>query len=112
MVVYVTVQMQIDMDTPDVLDPTPGTPEESAMLSAVQEAVAEAVQFVVLPDGHTVTLQYRREGPSLGILFDKPQEVHCWNNECIGMDPAPSVNRRLHVRLADQLMIPLVLEGR
>ena len=66
---------------------------------------------VILPDGHAVVLQYRREGPSLDILFDAPQAVHNWNNnEVDSMSPAPTLNRQRHVHLADQLMIPLRLE--
>lgn len=65
---------------------------------------------IVLPGGHTVTLQYRREGPSLDILFEDPQTVHNWNNETEDMSPAPTVNRKKHVHMADQLMIPLRLE--
>jgi len=66
---------------------------------------------VVLPDGNSVVLQYRREGPSLDILFDAPQAVHNLNNNKVdSMSPAPTLNHKRHVHLADQLMIPLRLE--
>lgn len=65
---------------------------------------------IVLPDGHVVTLQYRREGPSLDILFDAPQHVHVWNNEVGSMAMAPHIRGNKAGHIADQLVIPLVLE--
>lgn len=67
---------------------------------------------IVLPDGHVVELQYRKEGPSLDILFDEPQHVHNWNNETESMSPAPTINNKKYIHKADQLMIPLVLEDK
>jgi len=65
---------------------------------------------IVLPDGQTITLQYRTEEPSLDVVFMQRQVVNCWANDTAPMSPAPGVRGKPHIRLADQLVIPLTLE--
>ena len=61
---------------------------------------------IVLPGNREVTLQYRSEGPSLDILFPEPWPVNNWEGS--DMKPAKSINKRSqHIRIADQLCIPL-----
>ena len=60
---------------------------------------------VMLPNGDIIDIQWRIESPSIDIIFPKPVAVNNWEGE--DMKPAPSVNRQSHVRLADQLCIPL-----
>jgi len=63
---------------------------------------------IVLPGNREVTLQYRPEGPSLDILFPEPWYVNNWEGS--NMVPAKSINKtHQHIRLADQLCIPLDL---
>ena len=64
--------------------------------------------IVVLPGNREVVLQYRVEGPSLDILFPEPWPVNNWNNNKQAMAPAHSINKtHQHIRIADQLCIPL-----
>jgi hypothetical protein len=61
---------------------------------------------IVLPGNREVTLQYRSEGPSLDILFPEPWHVNNWEGS--DMKPAKSINKTCqHIRIADQLCIPL-----
>ncbi len=61
---------------------------------------------LIMPNGETVTAQWRVEGPSLDIQFSKRQAVHNWKGD--GMKPAAKQSKgNGHVRKANQLMIPL-----
>jgi len=67
---------------------------------------------IVLPGNREVTLQYRSEGPSLDILFPEPWPVNNWEGSellvWLNMKPAKSINKTTqHIRIADQLCIPL-----
>jgi hypothetical protein len=64
---------------------------------------------VVFPNGKTIVLQWRVEGPSLDILLPETLSVHNWRGS--EMKPAKRVRAGMEeVRQADQLCIPLLQE--
>jgi hypothetical protein len=59
-----------------------------------------------LPNGRSLVIQFRVEGPSLDFLLPGKQHVHNWRGTEMKPARVPK-GQEPHVHLADQLMIPL-----
>ena len=60
-----------------------------------------------LPNGESITLQFRPEGNTVDICLPKNMQVHNWQGS--DMKPAPKQrgNKLEHIRNADQLCVQL-----